>query len=105
MSYLELAPKVEAWPAEPEGRHFRIVSEALEGKGRQRFMGCGPEGRVGLAMQERHRAEGNQRFFSLQRGDVIRIGSTEERGDGLALGEASTVEVVAPAGRAFPPRS
>jgi SAM-dependent methyltransferase len=105
MSYVVLAPKGEAWAPVPEGRHFRIVSEALEGKGRQRFMGCGPEGRVGLAMQERHRGPGNERFFSLQRGDVVRIGETEARGDGLALGEGSTVEVVAPAGRPFPPRT
>jgi SAM-dependent methyltransferase len=105
MSYLVLAPKGEAWAPVPEGRHFRVVSEALEGKGRQRFMGCGPEGRLGLAMQDKHRASANERFFGLQRGDVVRIWGTEERGDGLALGEGSTVEVVAPAGRPFPPRS
>ena len=52
MSYLMLAPKGEAWPELPQGRLFRIVSEPLEGKGRHRYIGCGPEGRVGLAMQE-----------------------------------------------------
>ena len=94
----------EPWAPVPEGRHFRIVSEPLPGKGRLRYMGCGPEGRVGLAMQERHRSEATGRFFHLLRGDVVRIAGTEERGDGLALGEGSTVEVVAPAGRPFPPR-
>ncbi len=39
MSYLVLAPKGEPWPEPPPGRTFRIVSEALEGKGRQRYMG------------------------------------------------------------------
>jgi hypothetical protein len=105
MSYLVLAPKGEAWATLPEGRHLRIVSEALPGKGRQRFMACGPEGRVGLALQDKHRGPSNERFFALQRGDVVRIAGTEERGDGQALGAESTVDVVAPAGRGFPPRT
>jgi hypothetical protein len=102
MSYLALAPKGEAWPALPEGRLFRIVSEPLEGKGRQRYMGCGPEGRVGLALQEKHRTDANARFFHLRRGDVVRVSETEPRGDGLALTERSEATVVAPAGRAMP---
>jgi SAM-dependent methyltransferase len=99
MSYLVLAPKGEDWPVVPPGRLFRIVSEPLEGKGRQRFMGCGPEGRMGLALQEKHRTEANQVFFSLHRGDVVALESTEPRGDGLALTGQSTVQVVAPAGQ------
>jgi ribosomal protein RSM22 (predicted rRNA methylase) len=94
MSYLVLAPHGEPWAEPPPGRIFRIVSEPLQGKGRARYMGCGPEGRVGLALQERHRGEKNEAFFSLSRGDVIRIGATEEKGDGFALGEGSEVDVV-----------
>ena len=99
MSYLVLAPKGEQWPALPDGTLFRIVSEALEGKGRRRFMACGPEGRVGLAMQEKHETERNRLFMKVTRGDVIRITETEERGDGRALNEHSTVEIIANAGR------
>lgn len=102
MSYLVVAPKGEAWPELPAGRLFRIVSEPLEGKGRQRYIGCGPEGRVGLAMQEKHRNEGNAAFFHLQRGDVISIDATEEKGDGFALTADSKVKTVAPAGRRLP---
>jgi SAM-dependent methyltransferase len=102
MSYLVLAPKGEPWRAPPEGRSFRIVSEALEGKGRQRFMGCGPEGRLGLALQDRHRTEANAAFFRLQRGDVVTVTDTEPRGDGLSLTEASAVRVISPAGRPVP---
>ncbi|MCU0700616.1 MAG: small ribosomal subunit Rsm22 family protein [Myxococcaceae bacterium] len=103
MSYLVLAPKGEAWAEPPQGRVFRIVSEALEGKGRQRYMGCGPEGRVGLALQDKHRTEGNARFFHLQRGEVVRLGgATEEKGDGVGLTDATTVELVARAGQALP---
>jgi hypothetical protein len=75
------------------------VSEALAGKGRQRFMGCGPEGRVGLAMQDKHENEKNRLFFKVSRGDVIRISNTEDRGDGRALNETSTVEIIANAGK------
>jgi SAM-dependent methyltransferase len=102
MSYLVLGRKDEAWPTPPPGRLFRIVSEPLEGKGRQRYMGCGPEGRVGLALQQRHRTEANARFFELDRGTVIRVEGTEERGDGAALNERSTLEVVALPGRPLP---
>ncbi|HZI13861.1 MAG TPA: small ribosomal subunit Rsm22 family protein [Myxococcus sp.] len=103
MSYLVLAPKGEAWPELPPGRLFRIVSEPLEGKGRHRYIGCGAEGRVGLAMQEKHRTEKNERFLKLSRGDVIAVTETEPKGDGLALDDRSEVRVVAPAGRGVPP--
>jgi SAM-dependent methyltransferase len=99
MSYLALAPRGEAWAEPPAGRVFRIVSEPLPSKGRLRYMACGPEGRMGLSLQERHVGEANRRFESLLRGDVVRISGAEPRGDGLALGEGSAVEVVAPAGR------
>jgi ribosomal protein RSM22 (predicted rRNA methylase) len=99
MSYLVLAPKGEPWREPPTGRSFRIVSEPLEGKGRQRFMGCGPEGRMGLALQEKHRTEANAAFFRLQRGDVVTLTEAEPRGDGLALTERSAVRVITPAGR------
>jgi hypothetical protein len=99
MSYLALAPKDEPWPELPPGRLFRIVSEPLEGKGRQRYIGCGPEGRVGLAMQEKHRTAANESFFSLRRGDVLSVTQTTEKGDGFALEESAEVAVVARAGR------
>ncbi len=102
MGYLALAPKGEDWPAVPQGRLFRIVSEPLEGKGRQRYMGCGPEGRVGLALQEKHRNKENGAFFYLQRGDLLRLTETEPRGDGLALSDRSSVKVIAPAGKPLP---
>lgn len=102
MSYLALAPKGEAWPELPKGRYFRIVSEPLEGKGRQRYMGCGPEGRMGLALQEKHRTDQNASFFHLNRGDIVRITETEPRGDGLALDDRSEVKVVSPAGKPPP---
>ncbi|MEN9799451.1 MAG: hypothetical protein RL653_3147 [Pseudomonadota bacterium] len=102
MAYLVLAPAGEAWPELPAGRHFRVVSEQLEGKGRARYMACGPEGRVGLALQQKHETKDNRAFFFLRRGDVLGLDVTEPRGDGLALDDRSHVKVVAPAGRPPP---
>ncbi len=102
MSYLVLAPRGEGWPAPPPGRAFRIVSEPLAGKGRLRYMGCGPEGRMGLSLQERHVTDANRRFGGLLRGDVVEVTGGEPRGDGLALDAASEVRVIAPAGRPVP---
>jgi hypothetical protein len=65
-------------------------------------MGCGPEGRMGLSLQEKHVADANRRFASLLRGDVVRVTGGEPRGDGVALGEGSAVEVIAPAGGRVP---
>lgn len=102
-TYLAFAATPNEWPVVPEGRLFRIVSEPLEGKGRQRYMGCGPEGRLGLALQEKHRQPHNEAFFRLNRGDVISMGATEPKGDGLGLNENTDVKVLAPAGSALLP--
>jgi SAM-dependent methyltransferase len=99
---LVLAPPGEPWPEPPPGRVFRIVSEPLPSKGRLRYMGCGPEGRMGLALQEKHRSGANRAFATLARGDVVELSGAEPSGDGLRLGEASSVRVVVPAGRPLP---
>jgi ribosomal protein RSM22 (predicted rRNA methylase) len=99
MSYLVLSPPGEPWADPPPGQVFRIVSEPLAGKGRLRYMGCGPDGRKGLALQEKHVGEANRAFKTLRRGDVVALEGAEARGDGLALGAASRVTVLAEAGR------
>jgi ribosomal protein RSM22 (predicted rRNA methylase) len=99
MSYLVLAPPGAPWSEPPPGQVFRIVSEPLAGKGRLRYMGCGPEGRKGLALQEKHVGDSNRRFETLRRGDVVALEGAEPRGDGLALGAASRVTVLAEAGQ------
>jgi len=102
MSYLVLAPKGEAWRDPNPGRIFRIVSEPLPSKGRLRYMGCGPEGRMGLALQEKDVTSRNRSFEHLLRGDVVEITGVEPRGDGLRLSGESDVRVVAGAGRPVP---
>ncbi|MHB1844066.1 MAG: small ribosomal subunit Rsm22 family protein [Deltaproteobacteria bacterium] len=98
MSYLALAPVGEGWPVVPEGKLFRIVSEPLAGKGRRRYMGCGPDGRMGLALQHRHGTEENRLFGELQRGDVVRVSGWAPKGDGVGLGPESEVRRLARAG-------
>ncbi|HTT71592.1 MAG TPA: small ribosomal subunit Rsm22 family protein [Anaeromyxobacteraceae bacterium] len=102
MSYLVLAPPGEGWASPPEGRVFRIVSEPIPSKGRLRYMGCGPEGRMGLALQEKHVAEGNRAFTSLMRGDLVGLEGAEPSGEGLKLGEGSRVTLLARAGDPAP---
>jgi hypothetical protein len=103
MTYLALAPHGQPWPELPAGKRlFRIVSEPLHGKGRLRYMGCGPEGRVGLALQEKHQGPSTRAFPHLARGDVVAVEGTEPKGDGLALGADSKVEVFAAAGKPLP---
>jgi len=102
MSYLVLAAPGEPWAEPPPGRVFRVVSEPLAGKGRRRYMACGPDGRLGLALQKKHVGEANRAFERLLRGDVIEVSGVEPRGDGLALGPDSVVRVIAAAGRPVP---
>ena len=102
MSYLVLAPKGEGWREPPPGRVFRIVSEPLPSKGRLRYMGCGPDGRMGLSLQEKDVTPRNRSFERLLRGDVVEISGVEPRGDGLRLLAESDVRVLAGAGRPVP---
>ena len=102
MSYLVLAARGEGWPDPPPGLLFRIVSEPLPSKGRLRYMGCGPEGRKGLALQEKDVTPRNRAFEGLLRGDVVEVSGVEPRGDGLRLSPESDVRVIAAAGRPVP---
>jgi len=102
MSFLIIAPKGAKWPELPEGRIFRIVSEILESNKRLRLVGCGPEGRIGISIQEKDITEENRLFLRLQRGDVIKITGAEERESGIALTEKSGISIVTHSGRPLP---
>jgi len=103
MSYLALAAPGEPWAEPPPGRIFRVVSEPLAGKGRRRYIGCGPDGRMGLALQDKHVRDQNAVFNQLERGDVVRLTGAESKGDGLGLGPDSQVERLARAGEPLSP--
>jgi SAM-dependent methyltransferase len=95
MSYLVLQAPGVAWPPLPEGRLFRIVSEALPQKGQHRYVGCGPEGRVPLVLPHKHVRDHNRAFTTLARGEVVRVDRLTPRGDGLRLDDESRVEGIA----------
>lgn len=100
MSYLVVAPKGEAWSEPPPGRLFRIVSEPLEGKSRLRVMGCGPEGRVPLALSDNAQTPENKVFLEAVRGDVLALEGAEPavEGNGVRITAGTKVRILAGAG-------
>jgi 2-polyprenyl-3-methyl-5-hydroxy-6-metoxy-1,4-benzoquinol methylase len=82
----------------PRAGLFRVVSEALPEKGKQRFFGCGEAGRVGLVRLAKEASESNAVFESLERGDVVRIDGGRMAGDGLRI-DAQTEVTVAQSAR------
>lgn len=92
MTAVTFMRKKEAPQCQDDSGIFRIVSEPLASKGRQRFMGCGACGRVGLSLQTKHINEGNNRFSRLKRGDLVRIQGLQEKGDGMVLTPESRVD-------------
>ena len=100
IAYLVLGPAGEPWATPPPGRLFRVVSEQLPGKSRLRVMGCGPEGRVPLALGDSARTPANEAFVTAQRGDVLEVTEAEPAADGPGVRVVATtgVRVVARAG-------
>jgi hypothetical protein len=74
---------------------FRIVSEPLLSKnGRIRLLGCGPAGRLSLALKPSAATPANQIFLQVRRGDLIRVSNAVPREGGLTLTPESRVELV-----------
>src|SRR4051812_10312430 len=64
---------------------FRVVSDRLEEKGRQRIFGCGPAGRESIVRLDRDRTEENAPFDRLERGDTVTISEATRTGEGLRI--------------------
>jgi SAM-dependent methyltransferase len=88
-SYLVLRHPGEASAAPA---HLRVVSDLRKEKGRLRIFACGSSGRNPFVLQKRDRTDSNRAFEDLTRGDVIRIDTTSESGDGLRLGPDTVVK-------------
>jgi hypothetical protein len=93
MAYLVVAPPGESWAEPPPGRVLRVVSERFAGHGRERLIGCGPEGRVPVARSEALRSADNAGFDGLVRGDLFALDGAEPamEGDGLRVVAATRV--------------
>jgi SAM-dependent methyltransferase len=73
---------------------MRVTSDLIKEKGRMKLFACGASGRNAFVLQKRDRTDTNRAFQELTRGDVIRIDSTTESGDGLRIGPDSVVKML-----------
>jgi SAM-dependent methyltransferase len=76
----------------PEPGVWRVVGVPPPEKGKKRVWVCSDEGRVALGRLDRHASAGNAQFDELSRGDLVRLGGLERRGDGLRLVPGARVE-------------
>ncbi len=72
---------------------YRIVSEPLLSKNKRiRYIGCGQQGRVSLAIKPELATPENQIFTTLKRGDIIRLTNPSPREGGLDITPETYVE-------------
>ncbi len=64
---------------------FRVVSDRLEEKGRQRLYGCGPAGRHPIVRLDRERSPANVAFDTAERGQLLQVRGVAPAGDGLRV--------------------
>ncbi len=90
---LSFAPLIlaRAAPA-PDRGVWRVVGVPQPEKGKRRFFICSDEGRLPLTRLDRQAAPANEPFSTLERGDRVRLGALERRGDGLRVGVDTKVE-------------
>ena len=87
--------KLPAAASSPDGGLYRVVSEPLLSKsGRIRYLVCGPMGRFALSASRDCRGAGIRAFFTLARGDGIRVTGARQRETGWGLDDESRVDVV-----------
>ena len=81
--------------ATPETGIYRVVSEPLLSKsGRIRYLVCGPLGRFALSAPKESPGSGVKPFYTLRRGEGIRILGARKRETGWGLEAESSVQVV-----------
>jgi len=74
---------------------FLIVSEPIISKNkRYRLIGCGPAGRVGIALHPDAVSQTNRVFLSLQRGDIIELKNAKKIEKGFSLSADSQVNIL-----------
>ena len=90
---LSFAPLVLARSApRPPLDLWRVVGVPPPEKGKKRVWICSDDGRVALGRLDKHAAEANAQFDQLGRGDLVRLGGLEKRGDGLRVVPGASVE-------------
>jgi SAM-dependent methyltransferase len=90
---LSFAPLILAKTApRPPENLWRVVGVPQPEKGKKRVWVCSDEGRVALGRLDKHAAPDNAQFDELARGDLVRLGGLEKRGDGLRVVPGAKVE-------------
>jgi len=91
-----LFPAAPRSAAAPDLELFRIVSEPMISKNQRiRLLGCGPAGRLSLALKPDLATDDNRCFLTLRRGDLISVRNAKPReGGGLTLEPGSRVEIL-----------
>jgi len=79
-SYLVLRKDNLSLSDGPRTHAFRVVSEPLVSKGKQEYFLCGEQGRRLVTRQDKDHTQGNERFATLKRGDLVRFqGQIDEK--------------------------
>lgn len=91
---LSYAPLVLARhaPENPPADVWRVVGVAPEEKGKHRVWVCSDLGRAAAVRLDKQAGATNAAFGELRRGDLVRLGGLQPRGDGLRVGPDSAVE-------------
>jgi SAM-dependent methyltransferase len=90
---LSFAPLILARTApEPERDVWRVVGVPQPEKGKKRVWVCSDLGREPVARLDKQAGPDNADFDQLDRGDLVRLGGLERRGDGLRVVPGARVE-------------
>jgi SAM-dependent methyltransferase len=90
---LSFAPLVLARTApQPERDVWRVVGVPQPEKGKKRVWVCSDQGREPVGRLDKQAGAGNADFDQLRRGDLVRLGGLERRGDGLRITPGAKVE-------------
>jgi ribosomal protein RSM22 (predicted rRNA methylase) len=79
-----------------DARRFRVVSERMREKGREKLWACGVRGRFLVTRLDRQASPANDAWGHLARGDVVELDDLEERRPELRVGPRAAVRVVLP---------
>jgi ribosomal protein RSM22 (predicted rRNA methylase) len=71
---------------------WRVVSELIVEKGKQRAFLCGEPGRFQFMRLARHESSPNQVFGDLTRGDIVKISGADSLGEDWRITESTVVE-------------
>ncbi len=95
ISYCLLQPSRTARSQTYTNHDFLIVSEPLRSKNKRiRFIGCGPAGRLGLALKTEQATEQQKTFLTLRRGDIVRITNAQKTEHGIRITSETKIKLL-----------